>query len=816
MGEQYQGENNIQEPAGTAGGQASAVGLRPPTAAAVYSSPLEAALAYAARGWPVFPCHSVVSDAYGTRCTCSKSIRVVCEKDAPAKHPRVLRGLNDASTEADQIRAWWTSWPTSNPAILTGPKSALLVLDVDPRNGGLETLAALEVKHGALPASLRVRTGGGGLHIFFAHPGFKVTSKSNALGPGLDVKGDGGYVVGPPSKHISGNCYEWMEAASPGLAPLPGWLLAALRAPSQVASCTSSDTLITERRHEHLVQLDARMRKGGASEETRLAALHAERDTHLAKDGREITDTELRKIVEWSSKAVSVAPLAGAVADVDYSDAGNAMVLALTHGADLRFVPGLGWLVYEGGRWKQDPTREVMRRARTVANHWFAEGAKYYQLASQGGADSKGQAEKAEAITNWAKKCRSSARLEAMVSLAESEASLVERIDALDRHPMLLCTPSGTVDLRTGSFRPNDRADLITRITGVPCAPEATAPVFDRFLSQILPDPELRAFLLRWAGYALTGEIAEHHLVVLYGTGANGKSTLIEAFRHVLGDYFVAANPELLLARDHATHPTERMTLMGRRMVVCSETDQGSSFSEAKLKLLTGGNTINARLMGKDEVTFQPTHKLAMETNHRPRVRGTDEGVWRRLLLVPFEVTIPEAERDPELPKKLRAEASGILNKLIAGCLEWQRIGIAPPAAVKAATNAYREEEDTLGQFLADTCVQAPTARIAAGDLFRAYTAWCEKNGEYQLSQRGLGLRLAERGFVAGKSGGERCWRGLGTLEGTHGTLEYDFPGRSRVREKTIGRDREIASQASHASLDEPLPEAQSPEGVKL
>jgi putative DNA primase/helicase len=330
--------------------------------------------------------------------------------------------------------------------------------------------------------------------------------------------------------------------------------------------------------------------------------------------------------------------------------------------------------------------------------------------------------------------------------------------------------------------------------------PGATAPTFERFLAEVLPNPEVRAFVLRWAGYAMTAEVAEHHLVVFYGTGANGKSTLVEVLRHVLGDYFVAANPELLLARQNAAHPTERMTLLGRRMVICAESDNGASFSEARLKLLTGGNTINARFMGKDEVTFQPTHKLALETNHRPRVRGTDEGIWRRLLLVPFEVTIPENKRDPTLAARLHAEAPGILNALIAGCLEWQCIGLSPPAAVRAATSAYRQDEDVLGQFLADKCIQAPTARVPAGALFKTYLAWCEANGERALSQRSLGLRLAERGFAPHKSVGERLWRGLGLLEsgalGADGAL---FPSSSQSSsKKSIGR-LEIGPQAPHA-----------------
>ena len=451
-------------------------------------------------------------------------------------------------------------------------------------------------------------------------------------------------------------------------------------------------------------------------------------------------------------------------ADGHLTDLGNSRRLVELARGNLMHVHELGWLVYDGTRWARDTTGEVARMAREVARSWYATAAETARQASeeQSADRAKTLAKISGAQNAWGRKTESDAKITPMLHLAQSEPEIAARFEELDAKTSLLGCKNGTLDLSTFTLRQADREDMITRVTGAAYDPAASCPLFDAFLARILPDPEVRGFLLRWAGYCLTAETGEHVLVVLHGTGANGKSTLIETLGHVLGDYFVSANPELLISRDRPAHPTERMTLLGRRLAVCSESERSGSLSESRVKTLTGGNTVNARLMGRDEINFRPTFKLALETNNRPRVYGTDEGIWRRMVLVPFTVTIPEGERDKALPEKLQRESAGILRALVEGCREWRRIGLGPPAAVRDATLSYRDQEDVLGQFIDQACVLSRTARVSSSSLFQAYSSWCEQNGERPMSQRGFSMRMEERNVEKSRTSAEKVWLGIG------------------------------------------------------
>jgi len=262
----------------------------------------------------------------------------------------------------------------------------------------------------------------------------------------------------------------------------------------------------------------------------------------------------------------------------------------------------------------------------------------------------------------------------------------------------------------------------------------------------------------------LTASVSEQKLVIAYGGGANGKSTLITTLLHLMGDYAKQAAPDLLLAKKGETHPTELADLLGCRFVAGIEVDEGRRMAESLVKQMTGGDRMKARYMRQDFFEFAPTHKLWLAVNHRPAVRGTDHAMWRRICLVPFTVTIPDDKKDKDLPAKLQAELPGILNWAIAGCLAWQDGGLQPPDDVKNATNSYRDEMDVLAHWLEDCCVIYPGATATAGSLYTSYSEWCGKGGEQALPQRTFGLRLAERGYEQKKSGSIRSWKGLGLL----------------------------------------------------
>ena len=630
-----------------------------------------AALAYAKLGWAVHPLR------------------------ARDKRPASKHGHKDASSDPQQINAWWNERPRLNVGIATGTISGLVVVDIDP--GGAEELARLEDQHGPLRATITALTGrDGGCHLYFSHPGNRVPSRSGVIGDAIDVRGDGGYVVAPPSRHPDGPRYRWRAGRAPSEVPLqtaPSWLLELMLPPASARSSkygtgALSSAVAEIRGAREGTRNDALFRaaagifelvEGGeldastANREVLQAALdaglpadEAQRTLESARAqvrGKPRTRPEPRERNGKTRKARDRRPR---------TDLGNAERLVDQHGRDLRFCALLGgWFVWDGKRWSRDETGQAFRFSRSTVRNIYEEARSI--------ADEDERTEMAK----HAVASERGSRIKAMVELAQSDKAVALAHDAFDREPLLFNAQNCCIDLTSGDARDHSRSDLLTKISEASYSESAQAPRWQSFLDEVLPEREVQTFLQRFVGYSLTGTVREHVLVVLYGTGANGKTTFMEVVHHILGDYFVQANPDLLLQKPGMSHPTERATLRGRRLAVCSETDAGRTLAEGTIKMLTGGNTINARKMRQDEFVFQPTHKLVMETNHKPRVRGTDEGIWRRILLVPFVVTVPEADRDPRLTEKLKAEAVGILRWAVEGCLEWQRRGLDPPPAVR-------------------------------------------------------------------------------------------------------------------------------------
>ncbi len=436
------------------------------------------------------------------------------------------------------------------------------------------------------------------------------------------------------------------------------------------------------------------------------------------------------------------APAAGAAptpGGFPCSDLGNAERLAHRHGAELRYCPTWKrWLVWDGRRWRQDDTGEIVRRAGATVRGIVNEAA---------GAER----ESWKALLKWAATSESAARIKAMISLCESLPGIPVMHSDLDRNPWLLNVENGTLDLRVGELRPHDRADLITKLAPVAYDPAAECRRWLALVDRAMGGrADLVAFLQRAVGYSLTGSVREQCLFLFHGGGANGKSTIVESLLALLGDYATAGAPNLLMERPGDPHPTEVADLCGARMVHCPETQKGRRWDEALLKKLTGGDTLKARRMCQDFWGFEPTHKLFVSANHRPRVSGTDHGIWRRIKLVPFLVTIPEHEQDRDLLVKLRAEWPGILRWAVQGCLDWQRYGLGLPEEVRDATAAYRQEQDILGDFLAARCVLDPQIKIARQELRKAYESWCEETGERPHSARTLAAELKERGITDG------------------------------------------------------------------
>ena len=702
---------------------------------AVRPSPLlEAALAYAARGWLVFPIHSPVG---GTApCSCGDA-----DCSSPGKHPRTQNGFKDASIDPTVIEGWWTNWPDANIGIVTGVGSGLAVLDIDPRHGGDDTLAELVEQHGGLPETIEVATGGGGVHLYFACPAVGQRSK-NAFRPGLDLKADGGYVVAPPSLHESGEYYAWaVHPDEVEVAAAPAWLLELVNARRPSAPSTAAkpveNVILDGGRNTHLCRIAGGLRRKGVDPSAIEAALLAENQARCQPPLGEVEVLKVARGIQRYEPESSIGEV------LPLTDSGNARRLVRRFGGDLRFChPWRKPLVWDGRRWRVDDTGAALGMTHAIVR----------EIAEE--ADLETDQGYADALRGWAKKSGMVERRKAMIPLSASEPGIPVLPTELDQHPLLLNTANGTLDLETIRLREPNRGDLLTKSITIGYEPGAVCPRFDAFLARVVPDEEIRAFLQRVLGYCLSGLVVEHVLLFLYGRGSNGKSTLLRVLQALLGrDYAAEAAPDLLLAKDWSAHPTELAELFGKRLVVCQESGEGRALDEPRVKRLTGGDLITARRMREDFWTFEPTHKLWLSSNYRPKIRGMDEGIWRRVLLVPFAQEIPEPERDRELPAKLMEELPGVLAWGVRGWEEYRRGGLQPPEAVRVATAQYRLEEDAIGRFIVACTEPDPAGRVQAAQLFEAYQSWCKENSERTVSQTALGVDLVKRGFEKVKSG---------------------------------------------------------------
>ncbi len=459
------------------------------------------------------------------------------------------------------------------------------------------------------------------------------------------------------------------------------------------------------------------------------------------------------------------------------TDADNACRFVRLHGQDLRFCPEWGkWLVWIGARWAQDGAGLAVFRARAVAAELDAEARALDSEAAcvTDNDRRKAMAARGETLHRAARRASSTRGIQDFMRLAQSEPGMAVRADELDRDPMLLNVENGTLDLRSGALRPADRRDLLTKTASVAYDPAADCPAWHAFLRRIFGgDNDLIGFVQRAFGYCLTGDVSEQVLFVCWGTGANGKSVLLNVLQDMLGEYASPAPPDLLVMTPGEAHPTGLASLHGARAVVGNETEAGARWAESRVKWLTGGDMLTARRMREDFWKFKPTHKLWVASNFKPAVRGGGPSFWRRLRLIPFAVTIPDGEQDPRLGERLRAELPGILAWAVDGARQWLAGGLGQPEAVRAAVADYRDDSDVLGRFLAERCEVAPGLEASVADLHSAFVSWAQDEGLNPIGRSQFGIRLKERGFKTRRStAGRSVALGL-ALNGArrHGTL---------------------------------------------
>jgi putative DNA primase/helicase len=433
------------------------------------------------------------------------------------------------------------------------------------------------------------------------------------------------------------------------------------------------------------------------------------------------------------------------------TDTGNARRLADIGKEELRYVAGK-WYIWDGLRLKEDKMNQIYLYADRVTRQIREEAA------------NTDDADRRDALLGWANQLESRSRTDSMLKLAQSRQPLPIDINELDKNLLAFNCESGVII--KDSVLPHSFEHLITKYAPCKLNLKAEAPLWEKFLEWCLPEPELRSFVQRMIGYSMTGDVSEQALFFLYGTGANGKSTLLNAIMRIFGDYAREISTDVFISKNNESHPTALMDLQGVRLAVCPELEDGKRFNEQSLKWITGGERIKARRLFQDFVEFRPTAKIWIVGNHKPVVRGTDYAIWRRIYLVPFTQKMPDDKKDGRYITgeifSIHDEWEGILNWCYQGYLSWLEMGLAPPSIVKLATEEYRLEQDVVGQFLNQECEMIKDSSVTHKELYARYAFSAKENNEFVMSSKQFSMKLQDKGFEKyNGTGNVLMWKGL-------------------------------------------------------
>ena len=711
---------------------------------------IDAALQYAAAGIPVFPLHWIKQDG-----NCSCRLGAMCQ--ARGKHPRIKNWGEEATTDPEKIKAWWLKAPSANIGIPMGEKSGLVALDVDTRHNGDQSLKEMLAELGDLPETVTATTGSGGKHFVFKYT--EELALKNVVGfrEGLDVRTQGGLIVAAPSMHASGSAYRWDAGKSPfdmPAAEMPKWLVEEIqKVGTQLTTKKKAEKPAPRQkikeggRNNHLTSLAGSLRRKGISEDGILATLRAENTDRLEPP----LDDET---VEAIAKSITRYQPEEDQQDYKLTDVGNAERFVYMFKDSVKYCAVYKkWFIWNGRFWEQDDTGKIITYAIECVRSIIH------------AADLLPEGDKRKAMIHHSLKSESNGKLRSLLEIASGMPDITIRSEELDANPWLINAQNGTINLKTGKLQEHRAADYITKMCRANYDPDCAIPLWTELLQKItLGNNQLQRYIQKAFGYALTGDTSEQALFILYGTGSNGKSTLLNVFSELMATYSTSTPSDTFMQKKNDSVNNDIARLKGARFVAAIEMEEGKRMAESLIKSVTGGDKLVTRFLYGEFFEYVPQFKVFLAVNHKPNIRDTTNSIWRRIKLMPFEATFTEQERDKHFPAKIMAsELPGILSWAVQGCLLWQQEGLQMPDSVNTATRKYQEEMDSFSNFFRECCVEREGGRVSNKMLRAKYDEWCRENGEYALTQRPFSAKLIERGYEKKNSAGNGAleWYGF-------------------------------------------------------
>ena len=650
-----------------------------------------------------------------------------------------------------------------NAGIATGPASGVIVVDIDDPEGFQQWTKARHIDN-PLPVTFTVKSGGKSDHFYYQYPIDGNEYKKRNIKGIFDILGIGAQAIAPGSIHPkTGNQYSIKNQLP--ISEAPKWVLElllkkdniheiqleqiqpqpAIQTTTQMALPTkNSNTIFQGERNSKLASLAGTMREKGMSQESIEAALLKENSVRCNPP---LDESEIIQISTSICKYKPGQPQR----KFNLSELGNAERLVSKFGDDLLYCPQKKcWYTWTGRRWKEDESGKINIYAKKTIREIYQEALLVTKTETR------------KKLFGHALKSESAFGIKNILELAQSEPGVSVSVNDFDNIPYYLNCLNGTIDLRTGNLESHKREDLLTHMIKVEYNKSFDCPKFRNFITQIMNNnANLVSYVRKIIGYSLTGYTREQCYFVFYGSGSNGKSTLLNVLRELLGSFVKNIDFTSLTYSGHSARG-DLARLIGARVVTCVEVEPKKVVNETVINRITGGDPITVKKIYCDPFEYLPRYKIFIAGNDKPNLEGLKHATWRRIRLIPFSVQFEKGKGlNDKLTEELLEELPGILNWAVEGCLEWQKEGLEPPKEVEVVTSAYRTEKDTVIEFLNEACVANPQASVKSSDLYQSYQSWCMGNDKTTLGKKHFSESLRSKGFKKVKMQAMQQWIGI-------------------------------------------------------